>query len=241
MMLIAAVIAGVSETLLGYSIIRQRGLLDPDNYMRIVRIRDGLKAGWFTHIVAADNGGAGTIVYWSHVIDAAVLLLRLPLTLVTDRQSALLYAAAATGPLVAALLAAALVWAAAPLVQPRWLLLAPLVAILSPHVLVFGMFGYVHHHLPLALISLLGAACAGRATAGRAVPGFWCGISAGTGVWISPEALPYALMGIGSIGVAWCVRPSAMARPLALCGMAFAAVTTTAVLVDPPYGGRLSP
>jgi hypothetical protein len=241
LMLAAAVVMGVAETVVGYRLTVHRGLLDPDNYMRIVRIRDGLQTDWLTHIVKADNGGAGTVVYWSHLIDALVLALQAPLKLVLGDQAALFYAAAATGPVVAAALAAAFVWVVAPLAHARWLWTAPLIAAFSPLIFISGTFGYVHHHLPLALVCVLAAACAGRATAGRTVPGFWCGICSAVGVWISPEGLPFVLMAMGAIGVAWCLRPAALARPLAMCGTAFAAATTVAMLADPPYGGRLTP
>jgi hypothetical protein len=240
-MLSASIVVGIAEIVVGYRLIEKRGLLDPDNYMRIVRIRDGLRTGWFTHVVTADNGGAGTVVYWSHLIDGLVLALRKLFSLVSDDQTALFYAAAATGPLVAAAFAAVLVWGVAPLARVRFLYTAPLVAALSPMLFYTGTFGYVHHHLPLALMTVLSAATAGRAVAGRVAPAMWCGISSAVGVWISPEALPYVLMAMGAIGAAWCLRPEPMARPLAACAGAFAAATVAAVLIDPPYGGRLSP
>lgn len=49
------------------------------------------------------------------------------------------------------------------------------------------------------------------------------------------------LMAMGGIGVAWCLRPTAVAKPLASCGIAFALATIGAWLCDPPYGGWLSP
>jgi hypothetical protein len=240
-MLSSSIIVGIAEIVVGYRIIGKAGLPDPDNYMRIVRIRDGLRTDGFTHVVAADNGGAGTVVYWSHLIDALVLALRKPFSLVWDDQTALFYAAAATGPLVAAAFVAVLVWSVAPLARVRFLYAAPFVAALSPLIFYNGIFGYVHHHLPLALMTVLSAAFAGRATTGRLTPAVWCGISSAVGVWISPEAIPYVLMTMGAIGVAWCLRPEPMARPLAACGAAFAAATVAALLIDPPYGGRLSP
>ena len=243
LMLTASVIMALTETTVGYHIVHLDGLIDPDSYMRIVRIRDGLHAGWFTHVVTADNGGKGTVIYWSHLIDAIVLALRAPLRLFLNDQAALFVAAATTGPIFAALLAAVLVWAPSPLVHPHWpwLWTAPLAALLSPAIFIYGLLGYVHYHLPLILMAALAAACAGRATTGRADAGFWCGISSAVGIWLSPEALPYVLMAMGAIGVAWCLRPAALANALKACGAGFGAATAAAVLIDPPYGGWLSP
>ena len=211
-MLVAAIVVGLAETILGYHLIHQHGLIDGDNYMRLVRIRDGLRSGWFTHVVAADNAGAGTVVYWSHAIDAVVLALRAPLLLVLDDQTALFVAGAVAAPLFAALLAAVLVWAPAPLVQRRWLWTAPAMMLFSPVLRTFGTLGNIHHHLPLALMAVLAAACAGRAAAGRRVAGGWCGVCAAIAIWISPEALPYVLMAMGAIGGS--VVSDARARPV---------------------------
>src|SRR5579863_9483664 len=132
LMLVAAVVFGLIETILGYRLIHEHGLLDGDNYMRLVRIRDGLRTGWFTHVVANDNAGMGTVVYWSHAIDALVLLVRLPLLLVLPGQEALFVAGAITASLIAAVFAAVLVWVVSPIVERRWLWTAPAMALFSP-------------------------------------------------------------------------------------------------------------
>lgn len=228
------------ETLRGYITVPANGLIDPDSYMRVVRIREGLATGWFTHVVQNDNGGAGTIVYWSHLIDALVMVLYAPLRLVLDNDAALRWAAALTGPLFAGALGAALVWVVAPVALRRWLWTAPLVAVVSSVVGTLGVFGWIHHHLPLALTTLLCAGWAARAAIGSVEAGYWSGFWAAVGLWLSPEALPYDLMALGAIGVAWSIRPDAAGRPFAAAGTALLAVVALAVVVDPPAGGRLS-
>jgi hypothetical protein len=232
----------LSETINGYRIIGPDRLMDPDSYMRIVRIRDGLQAGWFTHVVANDNAGKGTVVYWSHLLDAVVLTLRMPLRLVWSDPSALFEAAAVTGPLFAMLLAVVVVWATAPLMgsDRAWLWIGPFAAVLSPALFSYGLLGYVHYHLPLVVLAVAAAGCAGRAAEGRTAAGCWCGIWSAVGVWLSPEALPYVLMAMSAIGVAWCLRPASVAGAIRSCGTAFAAAVVAAVLIDPPYGGFLS-
>lgn len=241
MMLAAAILVGLIEAILGYRLIHQHGLLDGDNYMRLVRIRDELNGSWLTHVVRRDNGGAGTVVYWSHAIDALVLLLRLPLLLVLPGQDALYVAGAAAASLIVAVFAAILVWVPAPIVERRWLWTGPAMALFSPAIRTYGTLGNIHHHLPLAMTAVLAAGSAGRALAGRRDAAIWCGVWAGIALWISPEALPYVLMPMAAIGVAWCQRPDALSRCLTACGIAFAATVATAVLCDPPHGGCLSP
>lgn len=229
------------EGLRGYKTLPANGLFDPDSYMRVVRIREGLATGWFTHVVPNDSGGAGTLIYWSHVIDALVIALYGPLRLLLEDQAALRWAAALTGPLFAGCLGAALVWVVAPLAHRRWLWTAPLVGFVGSVVGALGVFGWVHHHLPLALTTVMCAGWAARATAGAMRAGYWCGFWAAVGLWLSPEALPYDLMAMGVVGVAWALRPEPAGRPLAACGTSFLVVIALGTAIDPPAGGRLSP
>jgi hypothetical protein len=241
---VAALGSATVETLISVRAFPLGELIDPDSYMRLVRIRDGLVTGLFTHVVPADSGGNGTIVYWSHLLDFCILAFWVPLHALMSSELALLVAGAITGPLFAAALAAALVWAPYPLMKPhyRWLWIAPVTGILfSPALMVYGLRGYVHYHLALVLMSVVAAGWAGRALRGRCDAAFWCGICAAVGIWLSPEALPYVAMSMGAIGLGWCIRPAAMARPLKVVAASFAAGIAAALLVDPPHGGYLSP
>ncbi|MBV8455822.1 MAG: hypothetical protein JO122_04315 [Acetobacteraceae bacterium] len=241
---VAALGAAAVETIVSARSVPLGELIDPDSYMRLVRIRDGLSTGVFTHIVQADSRGRGTIIYWSHLLDFVILSIWAPLHLFLKSQAALLVAGAVTGPLFAAAFAAALVWAPYPLIKPRcrWLWMAPLAGILlSPALMTYGMLGFVHHHLPLVLMSVVAVGCAGRALEGRVDAAFWCGVCAAVGIWLSPEALPYVAMPMGALGLGWCIRPASMARPLKTCATSFAGVIAAATLIDPPNGGYLSP
>ena len=242
LMLCAGAVIVLLETLSCWRFVSANGLPDPDNYMRLVRIRDELNLHAFTHVVAADNGGHGTVVYWSHLIDAAVLAIWLPLRLMLHGQAALLWAGCIFAPLAAAGLAAALVWGPAPLVRQRWALITPLLAMAaSPALMAYGILGNVHHHLPLVLASVLAAECAGRSLSGSVRGAFCCGLSAAGAIWLSPEGLPYVLMPMGAVAVAWCQQPRVMAQPLRSCGAGFLAGIAAALLTDPPHGGWLSP
>jgi hypothetical protein len=245
LMAVAALVAAAVETIVSVRRVPFGELIDPDSYMRLVRIRDGMSTGLFTHIVRADSGGKGTIIYWSHLLDLMILSIWAPLHLFLKSQAALLVAGAVTGPLFAAAFAAALVWAPYPLMKPHctWLWIAPLAGILlSPALMTYGMLGFIHHHLPLVLMSVMAVGCAGRALeGGRADAAFWCGVCAAVGIWLSPEALPYVTMPMGAIGLGWCTRPASMAQPLKTCAASFAGIIAAATLIDPPTGGYLSP
>lgn len=244
MMAQSAVGAAVFETWVGLNQHPLAELIDPDSYMRLVRIRHGLSAGVFTHVVPEDNGGAGTIVYWSHLLDVFVLALWAPLRAFMPSEQALLVAGELIGPLFAAALAATFVWAPAVFVRSdkRWLWAAPFAGILlAPALTTYGLAGYLHYHLPIILVCVLAAGMAGRALEGRSDAAFACGTAAAFGIWFSPEALPYVAMSMGAIGLKWCMSPALMARPLKAVAGSFAAATAAAWLFDPPNGGYLSP
>jgi hypothetical protein len=138
---------------------------------------------------------------------------------------------------------AVLVWAPSPLFKSdrAWLWITPFATMRSPSIFTYGLLGYVHYHLLLVVIAVAAAGCAARAAFGSSHAGLWCGFWAAIGIWLSPEALPYVLMAIGAIGVAWCWQPSLVGGALTKCGTAFGVTVIAAVLIDPPYGGWLSP
>ncbi len=214
-------------------------LQDPDSYMRLVRIQDALDAGhWFGHAVARDASGAGFILTWSHALDGVILLLRAPLRLVLAPGPALFWAGVGTGPLSLGALGAATAWAAAPLAGRAWLWMAPVAVAVSPAILNYGELGFVTHHIALVALAVAAWGAAGRAAFGGLRAGLWAGALAGLGIWLSPEAMPFGLMGLGAVFVGWAVRP---ARPVAGaclgCGLGLLAVVAVTLVVDPPAGG----
>lgn len=215
-------------------------LLNPDSYMRMVRLRDMMAAGTPLHAVLRDGSGEGTVLHWSHLLDAVLVLLALPFRLLIPGDAALEAAALLVGPLSVGCAGAAAAWVLAPLTiaGTRWM--AAAVAGLAPPVIVYGFPGVAHHHAALGVAALLLAGAAGRVAAGTPRAGWLLGSTAGLGIWLSPEAMPFALLAFGGGGVAWlsAARPEPIAAGLARGGFAFLSVTLLALAIDPPSGGR---
>src|SRR5665213_466668 len=108
--------------------LRAGGLSNPDSYMRLARLRDMLHAHTVLDSVARDGSGHGTVLHWSHLIDSLLCLLAVPFSFVLRPDDALHAAALLFGPLNIAALAFAVVWAAAPFAQRKWLFLAAILA-----------------------------------------------------------------------------------------------------------------
>ena len=217
------------------------GLLNPDSYMRLVRLEAALQQHEIGYFVARDGSGAGTLLHWSHLVDFLLCLIALPLRLVLDWHAALHASAVVFGPLSMGALGLALAWTAAPLAERRWLWLAPAAAALSPSIVSYGLPGVAHHHVLLVLVAVMTAGHALRGALGMATPraGVALGAWAGFGIWLSPETMPFSLMAFGGLWLAWLAAPQGrdIARMIRATGVAFLLVVAGALAVDPPYAG----
>jgi hypothetical protein len=233
---------------------RAGGLSNPDSYMRLVRLRDMMRGGVVLDSVARDGSGHGTVLHWSHLLDSVLLLLAAPFKLFLAPDDALHAAALVFGPLNIAALGLACVWAASPFAAREWLFLGAILPALSPAIISYGMVGVVHHHIAIAVVAVACWGWAARLVAGHAPPraGIALGTWAALGVWLSPESVPLTMMAFGALWLAWLTRPFQAGVPpdglpnglpnglpcaIGLAGLSFAAVTSLALLADPPGAG----
>ena len=214
------------------------GLVGPDSFMRLVRLRDILAAHAPLHAVARDGSGHGTVLHWSHLLDSFLLVLATPLGWFMPQGAALHAAGLLWGAISLAALGYACVWAVAPFVRKDWRWIAPVAGIMVPTVWAYGLIGVVHHHLPVVLVAVMSWGWAARVLAGRP-GGVALGAWAAAGVWLTPEALPLSVLGFGAVFVAWVERGGPrLAAEMRATGLTMAAVTGAAWFVDPPLGGR---
>jgi hypothetical protein len=225
--------------------LRAGGLINPDSYMRLVRLRAMLDGGTEVYSVARDGSGHGTLLHWSHLIDSLLYLLALPFSLVMGQDNALHAASLIFGPLCIGALGYAVVWAAVPFAERKWLFLGAILPPMSPAIISYGAVGVVHHHVPIVIVAVACFGWVARLIAGCARPsapialGSWAGL----GIWLTPETVPLSMMAFGALFVAWIVSSEgreaadALPRAIGLTGLAFALATLLALLVDPPAAG----
>ncbi|HXT79998.1 MAG TPA: hypothetical protein VN702_10560 [Acetobacteraceae bacterium] len=217
------------------------GLVNPDSYMRIVRLQETLAAHHVMDVVARDGSGGGTLLHWSHLLDSVLCLFAALPALSMGQHAALHLVAMLFGPACMACLGLAVAWAAAPFADRPWLFLGPLLAAVSPAISLYGLPGVVHHHVPVVIIAVMTCGEAARLIAGEARPGagLRLGAWAGLGLWLTPESLPFELLSFGALWLAWIVsdRRTELARTIGHTGTTFAAVAIAAFLADPPHAG----
>jgi hypothetical protein len=218
------------------------GLIDPDSYMRLVRLRETLQLHRPAYIVTGDGSGHGTLLHWSHLLDSLVCVLFAPLCLVLDHASALHLAAVLMGPLSIAALGYAVTRAAAPFAANTHLLwLGAVLVGLSPAVGSYGMAGVLHHHVPMLVAIVMAGGHAARIATQRAQPGTALALGAwgAVAIWLTPEGMPLVLLVFGGLWLAWIAAPArnTLSPAIAAAGAAFLLAIAAAFAVDPPYAG----
>lgn len=221
------------------------GLINPDSYMRLVRLRETLEAHRPVDIVAGDGSGHGTLLHWSHLLDSLVCLLAAPFSLVLDPAAALHLAAVLAAPISIGALGYAVAWTAAPFAGARHLLwLGSVLAALSPAIHSYGMAGVLHHHVPILVATVMAAGYAARIITGQAKPGAGLALGAwgAVAIWLTPEAMPLVLLVFGGLWLAWVTAPGRtdISASIGAAGAAFLLVIAAAFAVDPPYAGYTS-
>ena len=216
----------------------QGGLVDPDSYMRLLRIEQGLKLGHLVNMVHRDDSGAPLLIEWSRLFDAALVALAAPFAPVFGWHTALRWAGIASAPLAAGALGAGLAFSVAPLAERRFLWLAALLAPLLPGILEFERIGVIHYHIIMVGAAAIALGWAIRARDGGLGAGLATGISVGIAIWIMPETMPFVLLGFVGLGWAWMFRP--LGETIRRAGLAFLATLAVALWRDPPHGGTFA-
>jgi hypothetical protein len=210
-------------------------LVDPDSYMRLERLLQGVAQGHLVNIVARDDAGAGVMVEWSRLLDLLLWVMAAPLAVFLGWRQALFAAGVALGPLGVGCLGLALAFAASRFSAAKYLWAAPVAAALLPGLQCFAAPGVVHYHILLLALIASTVGLTARAWNGDTGWAFLAGISGGFAIWLTPETMPFVLMAFAALCFRWTQSPIGAA--LAACGAGFFDVLGFALAIDPPSGG----
>lgn len=223
----------------GWPSVLAGSLQDPDSYMRLLRIQQGIKAGHLLTNVAGDQSGAGVMVEWSRLLDIIIWLLAAPMAPFIGWHKALFAAGVALGPLGVGWLGVSLAWAVEPVSLRRHLWAAAVAAAILPALASVSLPGVVHYHIALLALIALTAGCVLRALREDRWFGFLAGVAGGFAIWMTPETMPFVLMAFAALALRWLKLPNA--TTLLATGAGCFDVLALGFFVDPPAGGYAVP
>ncbi|HUN50259.1 MAG TPA: hypothetical protein VMU42_04055, partial [Candidatus Sulfotelmatobacter sp.] len=220
-------------------------LVDPDAFMRLIKIESWLKnwdsghGGWYGVLIARDNAPYGLVLHWTRLFDLVVLLGAAPLLLCgVGLHAALFVSGAAISPLLHLAALFAVVWAFAPLVERGARPLLGLLFVAQPAVFSHFMAGRADHHSLIALlfVLLLGAMIRLLREPETAAAAVMAGIAAGLGLWVSEEGLLALALAYVALAALWLAERGAAALAGRRLSLSLLVTVMLALAIERPPG-----
>lgn len=197
------------------AVLREHGLVDTDSYMRVLRILDLYDgSGWYNTVTDRLGAPEGLSLHWTRPVDILILLPALlahAFGVPIDR--AVYWVGAGFSSICHILACFAAAWAARPLWPSPGHRFAALVLLTNAAAFGYGVFGRVDHHALLLLLTALLLGCMLRAALAGVTEKEqrgWSalgGITAGFGVWVSPEMMVPIVPIVATLGLFWLDAP----------------------------------
>lgn len=216
------------------------GLLGPDSYELMARVKASVAAGHLVYLVPGDNGDQRIPLFWSHCLDVWIIVSAAPIALLVGWPRALYFSGAMLGPESLIFLGVAAVFASRALAGVARLRFPPGMFVLSaPLLLGYSLFACVNHRVLLVglalwvgTLSLLALRTEGGSHR-ASIAGALCAL----GNWLSPEFVPFALLAWAALLLG---DAREMGHPAARSfwfSLIFTVGLTVIVAVDPPFRG----
>ena len=183
------------------------GFADSDGYMRVLRVEALWQSGnWFDNSIPRSNAPHGDTSHWTRPLDILISLIALPLVPFFGVKQAIFWGGALSGPVLHGAAAAALAWAALPLVGRTAAVVAAIAATVQYGLISYGAINRADHHIFYVFLAAFGFGFTIRAL-DRERPGgesaFFAGLAAAVGVWIGIEGFVFALLSLAALGLVW--------------------------------------
>lgn len=218
--------------------------LDPDSYMRMVRVAELMQHGqWFDGMIARANAPYGDVLHWTRPFDVLILLASLPASLVLGGNQALYVAGLAVPPLLHLASVLLLIWALRPLIRPTVWFLPALALLLQPGALAYSILGRADHHSLLLLVFVVIAGFMLRTLKNPldARPAFLAGVASGFGIWLSVELLLVIALCQIALGLGWLFGERERAAQSKWYALGLSGVLLAALFAERPFAHLLDP
>lgn len=190
-------------------------LLDPDAYLRLVRVERLWQTGaWFDPVLTRINPPEGLDHHWTRPVDVLLLAGAWLASPVLGFKAGLYWWGVLFGPVLQVLSVCAILWAAAPVLRRAWLCLLAFLYIGQPGI--FGMFlvGRPDHHgfLILLYILLIGFTVRMLLDPHRESAAVHAGLTGALAIWVSTESILPVVLSIAALGLSWLFAEPRYAR-----------------------------
>jgi hypothetical protein len=227
----------------GFAPILDGGLVDTDDYMRLVRVEHLWQTGaWFDSVIPRVDPPIGLALHWTRPMDVLLMAGTLLGTPLLGFRSALFWWGSAISPVLQILSIGAMVWAATPLISRRWLPLVALLYVAQPGIMLRFLVGRPDHHglLILLLVLAIGFCLRVAQDPESRSNAMWAGLVGAMAIWVSVESLVSVMAAISAFGVCWLFSDRRYARALVTYSIGLVAGLAAALLVERGVSGFLS-
>jgi len=219
----------------GHTPVLDGGLVDTDDYMRLVRVEYLWRTGaWFDAVIPRIGPPHGLALHWTRPMDILLLAGAGLASPFLGFKAALFWWGALVSPVLMVAALGAAVWAAAPVVARTGLPLVAFIFVAQPGNLARFMAGRPDHHGLLILLFVLSLGFVLRVLAdpGRRSDAIAAGLIGALAIWISIESLVPAAAVIATFGLCWVLSDRHLLRPLVIYSAALCAGLGLALLVE---------
>lgn len=197
-------------------------LMDPDDYMRLVRVEQLHATGdWYDGRIARSNAPYGDTLHWTRPLDVLLLVGGWLLSPFMGFERGLFWAGALASPVLQLAILLSIPALTAPLFDQHSRRLVALAVLAQPAIMAYALAGRADHHMLFLLVFAVSSGLMLRVL--TRPEGSRLAVAAGfttaVGMWLSVEFLLPVAASLGALGVLWIVR----GRPWTTRNAAFAA------------------
>ncbi len=220
--------------------LRDGTLMDPDAYMRLVRVEALYETGdWYDSHLRRNNAPYGETMHWTRPLDLLLLAGAVPLAPVLGFKTALYWWGVLISPVLFALTLLALFWAAQPLLARQGLIYVCVLAVVQPAILWYFAAGRPDHHSLIGLLFVVLLGFVLRIVARPYAPrtAVAAGVAAAALLWVSVEGLLSIAFALAAMGLGWIAWGETFVRKNAVFSLALSAGLAIALLAERPWDG----
>ena len=222
----------------GLAPIKKGELADPDCYMHLVRVTDLYNTGhWYGPVLLKSNAPYGQSMHWTRPFDILLLLGVVPLTVVTDFESALFWWGVIISPILMIATIIALQWSTRPILSKDGPFLVGFIFVFQ--IIIFAYFqpGRPDHHSLLIFVFVLSIGLILRMIL-RPFNVFLCYIAGAIGalsIWISVESMLSICIIIAALGFLWILKNGDFVRKNLHYSLALFVFTAFSMVLERPW------